>query len=152
MKSSLIAQEINKITAKVDMYPCGHQSKFNQSINQLSLILYPSKQRFFSFYVSFYFAFEFIYFFIIDIIIHSTIIPHVMMFPFFLNTNLLSFIINFLHYNNKRELTILFYNKHKHQHVNKLNKIGLQKKMTADSRRCLNASGKPSRQSRTARE
>ncbi|KAJ4875017.1 Alpha/Beta hydrolase fold protein [Raphanus sativus] len=52
----------------------------------------------------------------------------------------------------KREWSILFGNKHKLQHIDKLDKIGLQSKMTANSRRCLNASRKPSRYNRTAGE
>ena len=71
---------------------------------------------------------------------------------FFLNTNLLSFIIKLFHYNNKRGLYILFGHKHNIQHINSLRKISLQPKMTANSRRSLNASSEPSRQSRTAGE
>ncbi|WZZ64530.1 hypothetical protein YC2023_075900 [Brassica napus] len=55
-------------------------------------------------------------------------------------------------YNRKRELAILFIHKHNIQNINKLSKISLQPKMTANSRQCLNASGEPSRQSRTAGE
>ncbi|KAH0901227.1 hypothetical protein HID58_040730 [Brassica napus] len=50
----------------------------------------------------------------------------------------------------KRELSILFGHKPKIQHISKLNKIGLQPKMTANSKRCLNASRELSRQRRTA--
>lgn len=69
---------------------------------------------------------------------------------FFFNTNLISFILKLLQYNNMRKLSILLGNKHNQTQINKLDKIGLHMEMTANSRGCLNASGELSRQSQIA--